>query len=1280
MSERRALRSRTHALAITGVLALGVFAAIVLAAGVNPAPTRPSASAAALPAVSKNDTAAARRASLPLYFEPNVGQSDPHVRFLSQSSRYSLFLTDDGAVFSLVGGQIHKGPELAKVTVNPPRQPQADRLVESAVRIRMVGANPHPGMTALEPLAGRVNYLIGNDPSKFHRDVPTYGRVRVSDVYPGIDVVYYGMPTSLEYDIVAAPGADTSRIHLAIEGDAKTAIDASGDIEISTAAGKIAVQKPRAYQRAADGSEIPVESSFVATKGTTRPEYSIRLARYDRAHPLIIDPTVQILYSSFLGGAAESTGPVNLEQFAGLTANTPLTVADIGTDVALDPTDKAYITGLAYSGAASFPLKSAFQSTQTGHNSPPNQNPVGFIAKFDTTKSGAASLIYSTYIGGAGDTNNADAGHGNGDLPFGIAVDGSGEAFVVGQTYSSNFPQTSTCGAFGKSNDQKATDVNVGFVAKLNAAGSGIVYACYIDGSNNATEARVALYPAGCDSGTTKCKAYIAGSTQSDHTTGFPVTANAFQNTLATGASGKSNATFIVVHEDGSSLDYATLFGGSGNTKNADAGIGVAVDSTGHGYITGATFSGDLPVKNAAVATYNSGASTKKVSNVYVAEFNPGGSGAASLLYATYLGGSGSTGTITPPFGGPISLSIGDLGTAIRIDPTTGHIWVAGVTASTNFQVPGKVTPVFQSTNQAEANAGPPATAGFITELDPSQAGLNQVRYSTYFGGGGTQITIIFSSGSIGIGDAIVDLETVGGKLYVTGATASGTVTNGFPTNANACQKLNDSSGLLFDGIVSVPITAFASELDPSQSSSGAQLAFSTLLGGTGMGDAGTGLRIDSHGDMVISGLTYSSDFPTTTTAFQSSNAAAGANSTNAFLTVLYPLGTDCTHGGGTPVPTPTTVASPTPTPGKTPTPVATPTPGKTPTPVATPTPPPTPTPIATPTPGGKIALSTGTVVFPKAGFGEAPTASNFLIQNVSAKHRLVGTVEPPTGPFSFGPGSGGSFDLPPLGMLKVKLRFTPAGLGPETGALIILSNDVLHHSPVQVNLQGAGKPGVPTLSVPSLSFGPVGIGIAPVQTRTLKIQNTGLGKLDGTVGPLAAPFAVTTGQGAFGPIAPGGVVIVKVQFTPTAAGPAPTTLVINTDNPGHPTISVPISGTGKPGVLATNVATAPTFTSLPETLVFGKVKQGSLPKALSFKIKNIGIGELQGTVPLGSVPFGVTTNSGAFDLAPGATKKVTVTFVPIAPGHVSVPLTILVTSPGKPPAGITIMLSGKGT
>jgi hypothetical protein len=402
---------------------------------------------------------------------------------------------------------------------------------------------------------------------------------------------------------------------------------------------------------------------------------------------------------------------------------------------------------------------------------------------------------------------------------------------------------------------------------------------------------------------------------------------------------------------------------------------------------------------------------------------------------------------------------------------------------------------------------------------------------------------------------------------------------------------------------------------------------------------------------------------------------------------VLDPLGTSCVLTGGTPGPTISASPSATPTPGKTPTP--TPTPGKTPTPVATP--PPTPTPIATPVLGGKIFISANPVVFPNAGFGEAPTQKTFIIQNLSAKLPLLGTVGAPTGPFSFIAGSGGPFNLGPLGMMKVKLRFTPTGLGLEPGSLIILSNDPAHFQ-VQVNLKGTGMPGVPSLSVPalgeppkplSLTFGAVGIGL-PGKTLTLRIQNVGLGALNGSLSALAPPFAVNPPLSVFGPIAPGGVQLVKVQYTPTAVTLAVSALTITTDNPAPAkhTLIVPMNGSGAPGRLATNVATAPLFTSLPETLAFGAVKHLGTPKLLSFRIENTGKGDLQGTVPASlSLPFVVLPGgSGPFDLAPGATKKVTVAFEPTAPGHVSLPLTITVVAPSKPPAGITITLSGRGT
>ena len=171
-------------------------------------------------------------ASMPAYFEVNQGQTDPSVKYLSRSGRYSTYLTDDATIISMIGGQIHKGPQLYTVAGGKPSE---DKLVESDLRVKFLGANSHPKFVALNPLAGRVNYLIG-DPSKWHRSIPTFGRVEMAGVYPGIDVIYYGNPGTMECDIVAAPGADLSKVRLALEGPAKTTLDSWGNVRLQTAA------------------------------------------------------------------------------------------------------------------------------------------------------------------------------------------------------------------------------------------------------------------------------------------------------------------------------------------------------------------------------------------------------------------------------------------------------------------------------------------------------------------------------------------------------------------------------------------------------------------------------------------------------------------------------------------------------------------------------------------------------------------------------------------------------------------------------------------------------------------------------------------------------------------------------------------------------------------------------------------------------------------------------------------------------------------------------------
>src|SRR5271170_429703 len=263
-NSRVSLRARlTIAAVSTGAVAIVAFTLLTFAARAGGAPT---ASASTANREQLRQQAMHKISGLPLYFEVNRGQVDPSVRYLARSGRYSLFLTDDAAEFSMIGGEFHKGPMPAGF---PYQAGGETKLTESAVRVRLIGASPNPQVEGLEPLPGRVNYLIGSDQKNWHRDIPTFGRVRFHNVYPGVDVVYYGTPSKLGYDLMAAPGADTSKIKFAVEGPAKTTQSAEGDIAIQTGSGTIRIRKPLNYQQNADGSRTPVDGSFKLAKDST---------------------------------------------------------------------------------------------------------------------------------------------------------------------------------------------------------------------------------------------------------------------------------------------------------------------------------------------------------------------------------------------------------------------------------------------------------------------------------------------------------------------------------------------------------------------------------------------------------------------------------------------------------------------------------------------------------------------------------------------------------------------------------------------------------------------------------------------------------------------------------------------------------------------------------------------------------------------------------------------------------------------------------------------------
>ncbi|HVN29110.1 MAG TPA: hypothetical protein VMT64_11515, partial [Candidatus Binataceae bacterium] len=237
-------------------IALGLIALLVSAAlnGFHR-----SAGASARNGAAHKDQALRKYAGMPLYFERNIGQSDPSVRYLSHSARSSLFLTDDAAVIAMVAAPSAKR---RAVSLQASASTDQAKTVESAIRISLLGANPHPQFEPIEPFTGRVNYLIGNDPSKYHTDVPIFGRIKEKNIYPGVDLIYYGNHDSLEYDLIAAPGADISKLRFAIEGGSNVTLDREGNLIIAASAGAVVLHKPQVSEQDARGKHTPVAGTF----------------------------------------------------------------------------------------------------------------------------------------------------------------------------------------------------------------------------------------------------------------------------------------------------------------------------------------------------------------------------------------------------------------------------------------------------------------------------------------------------------------------------------------------------------------------------------------------------------------------------------------------------------------------------------------------------------------------------------------------------------------------------------------------------------------------------------------------------------------------------------------------------------------------------------------------------------------------------------------------------------------------------------------------------------
>jgi hypothetical protein len=666
---------------------------------------------------------------LPLHFEANRGQTDKDVRFLSRGPGYSLYLTANEAVL---------------VLAKPDAKAQGSSL---ALRMSLVGAARKPVVSGLDAQAGKANYFIGKDPAKWRTNVPTYAKVHYRDVYPGIDLVYYGNQRQLEYDFVVAPDADPKKIVLAFKGADKLEINSQGELVLHAAGGEILQRKPVIYQET-DGVRQEIAGRYVR-KGANRVGFEV--AAYDTSRPLVIDPIV-LSYSTFLGACCSGTG------------------------ITVDADGNAYITGTASSNLPT--TAGAFQSTPRDSND-------AFVAKFDPTGS---TLVYSTYLGGSGrDSSN------------GIAVDASGNAYVTGSTGSSDFP--TTLGAFqplfgGGSTFQAEFRASDAFVTKLNATGSALIYSTYLGGFDDDGTTGIAVDAAG--------NAYVGGRTSCAQTSStpttrcennFPTTPGAFNTTFTAtsfvsgfvtklnaagsalvystymgagvnaialdtdgnaylasffvqptpgafqtipGDSSFADAGVTKLNTAGSALVYSTFLGGSGN----ESGSGIAVDAAGSAYLTGHTTSPDFPTTPGAFQQTYGGSDSRPVfdGDAFVAKFNPTGS---ALVYSTYLGGSSE-----------------DQGSGIAVD-SAGNAWVTGSTFSTNFPT---TADAFRTT--AARTTSPGSWDGFMTLLNPDGSRLV---YSTYMGAFVNAIAVDTAGNAYVTGSAPSNFPTTPGAYQTTG-------------------------------------------------------------------------------------------------------------------------------------------------------------------------------------------------------------------------------------------------------------------------------------------------------------------------------------------------------------------------------------------------------------------------------------------------------------------------------------------------------------------------------
>jgi Beta-propeller repeat len=725
-----------------------------------------SAATPVRPALAAPKTLVPGHGRLPIVFVPHRVGDLSGVLYRAHGAGLDVLLRKSGVTFlreipvAAGAGDMQK-PAASTGGAGPIANKNGSYTIERQ-SIEFVGGNSDVAVEALDAQPGKASYFQGNDPKLWAAGLPTYARVRYRNLYPGIDLIFYSSNGQLEYDFVVASGADPGKIRLRLDGTDPVELTAGGELEVGTGAQAV-LHRPQLYQNLSMGKKL-VGGRFRRLDAET---VGFICAGYDRSKTLVIDPAIKLVYSTYMGGqhddeanaiAVDAAGDAYIVGYSAsqdypVTGNAyQIARMDIGTytydvvimkfdpsgtllystflggsqtdeggAVVIDAAGDAWLGGSTYS--SDFPVtQGAYQGTYGGGKD-------AFLAEISPDGSG---LLYSTYLGGAGD-----------EYIGSMILNSDGSMWMSGGASAAGLPASS--GAF-QTKPNGADNYFVGKVTFSQTTGAmQIPYLTFIGGSNSNEEAfwgSLALDATG--------NVYLAGGTQSPD---YPVTSNAYQKPFPlsdgcyAGTTPNSIPTLTKFSPDLTKALYSTVIGGQtealggGEPDCNQFALSIHLDAQGNIWLTGTTGMSDFPVTSNAISK-QLGTNGQAGVDFFLAELSADGS---KELYGTFLGGSAFDYA------------------ARGVWDANNNIWISGTTASTDF-------PVTSNALQSANAGGYDAT---LTELSPDGT---KILYSTYLGGNGDD----------GLdGDGVIAIDG-SGNIHLAGETAS---TN-FPETPTAFQQV----------------------------------------------------------------------------------------------------------------------------------------------------------------------------------------------------------------------------------------------------------------------------------------------------------------------------------------------------------------------------------------------------------------------------------------------------------------------------------------------------------